>query len=42
LFKLKKIEKRLYTSTARELARQRSQYLDGFFEQLIAEINGER
>lgn len=42
LFKLKKIEKKLYTHTAREIARGRSQYLDGFFEQLIAEINGER
>ena len=42
LFKLQKIEKKLYTQTARELAKERSQYLDGFFEQLIAEINGER
>jgi uncharacterized protein len=42
LFKLKKIEKKLFTQTAREIARGRSQYLDGFFEQLIAEINGER
>lgn len=42
LFKLKKIKDRLYTSAARELAKQRSQYLDDFFEQLIAEINGER
>lgn len=42
LFKLKKIEKKLFTQTAREIARGRSGYLDGFFEQLIAEINGER
>ena len=42
LFKLNKIEKRLYTATARSLAHERSLYLDGFFEQLIAEINGER
>ncbi|KAF0111256.1 MAG: hypothetical protein FD147_1007 [Chloroflexi bacterium] len=42
LFKLRKIEKKLFTSTARGLARERSQYLDGFFERLIAEINGER
>ena len=42
LFKLKKIEKKLFTETARQIARQRSQYLDGFFDQLIAEINGER
>jgi len=42
IFKLKKIESKLFTKTARELARGRSRYLDGFFEQLIAEINGER
>jgi uncharacterized protein len=42
LYKLKKVEKKLFTQTARELARGRSQYLDGFFDQLIAEINGER
>lgn len=42
LFKLKNVENRLFTTTAREIARARSDYLDGFFEQLIAEINGER
>jgi uncharacterized protein len=42
LFKLRKIEKKLYTATARQLAHERSQYLDDFFVQLIAEINGER
>ncbi len=42
LYKLKKIEAKLYTRRARELARGRSQYLEGFFAQLIAEINGER
>jgi uncharacterized protein len=42
LFKLKKIEGKLYTQTAKGLARGRGAYLDGFFEQLIAEINGER
>jgi len=42
LFKLRKIEKKLYTSSARELAHARSRYLDEFFIQLIAEINGER
>lgn len=42
LFKLRNIEKRLYTSTARALARERSQYLDEFFIQLKAEINGEK
>ncbi len=42
LFKLKKIEAKLFTQTAKDLARGRSAYLDRFFEQLIAEINGER
>ncbi len=42
LFKLKKVESRLYTQSAKALARARSQYLDTFFKQLIAEINGER
>lgn len=42
LYKLKNVEKRLFTKTAREIASARSKYLDGFFEQLIAEINGER
>ncbi len=42
LFKLRNIEKRLFTSTARQLARERSRYLDNFFVQLIAEIKGER
>jgi uncharacterized protein len=42
LFKLQKVEDRLYTKTAKALARQRSQHLDDFFKQLIAEINGER
>lgn len=42
LFKLRKIEKKLYTNRAREVARERSRYLDEFFLQLIAEINGER
>jgi len=42
LFKLRNVEKRLYTATARQLARQRSEYLKEFFIQLMAEINGER
>ncbi len=42
LFKLRNIEKKLYTAAARQLARERSRYLDDFFVQLIAEINGER
>lgn len=42
LFKLRNVEKRLFTSTARELARERGEYLAGFFQQLIAEIDGEK
>lgn len=42
LFKLRNVEKRLFTNTARELARERSRYLEEFFNQLIAETNGER
>ena len=42
LFKLRNVEKRLYTQTAREIARQRGQYLEEFFNQLIAEYKGER
>ncbi len=42
LFKLRNVEKRLFTNTARELAQERSRYLEEFFNQLIAETNGER
>lgn len=41
LFKLRNVQKRLYTATARELARERTQYLEEFFMRLIKEINGE-
>ncbi len=41
LFKLRNVENRLYTDTARRIARERTQYLEGFFERLIKEINGE-
>jgi len=42
LFKLRNVEKRLFTPTARAIARERSQYLEEFFQRLIAEINGDR
>jgi uncharacterized protein len=42
LFKLRNVESRLFTATARQLAQARGQYLKEFFTQLIAEINGER
>ncbi|HNR02062.1 MAG TPA: HD domain-containing protein [Anaerolineaceae bacterium] len=42
LFKLRNVEKRLFTQTARLIARQRGKYLEEFFNQLIAEYKGER
>jgi uncharacterized protein len=42
LFKLRNVESRLFTQTAHQLAQQRAEYLKQFFDQLIAEINGER
>lgn len=42
LFKLRNVEKRLFTDTARALACERGLYLEEFFNQLIAEINGEK
>ena len=42
LFKLRKIQDRLYTASAKALAAGRSRYLDEFFVQLQAEIKGER
>jgi uncharacterized protein len=42
LFKLKKIEKKLFTKTAKAIAKDRTLYLDEFFTRLIAEINGEK
>ena len=41
LFKLRNVEKRLFTSSAKQIARERTQYLEVFFERLINEINGE-
>jgi uncharacterized protein len=41
IFKLRNVEKRLYTNTARKIARARTQYLEDFFQRLIKEINGE-
>jgi uncharacterized protein len=42
LFKLRKIKDMLYTQTAREIAIQRDEYLADFFQQLAAELAGER
>ncbi|HVN55939.1 MAG TPA: HD domain-containing protein [Anaerolineaceae bacterium] len=42
LFKLSKVKERLFTSTARQWAEARHQYLAGFYQQLAAEIRGER
>ncbi len=41
VFKLRNVEKRLYTRTAKELARARTEYLEQFFNRLIKEYNGE-
>jgi len=41
IFKLRNVEKRLYTKTAKEFARARTEYLDQFFTRLIKEYNGE-
>jgi len=42
LFKLRKIQDRLFTPTAKKLALERSKYLDDFFVQLLAEVKGDR
>ena len=42
LFKLRKVEDRMFTDTGRSIARERGLYLKAFFEQLIAEIHGEK
>lgn len=42
LFKLRKVKDILYTRTARALAEARDRYLEEFFQQLAAELNGER
>jgi uncharacterized protein len=42
LFKLRKIKDRLFTKTAREMAADRDAYLNNFFQQLSAELSGER
>jgi uncharacterized protein len=42
LFKLRKIKDRLFTPAARALAVERDAYIAAYFEQLQAEMNGER
>lgn len=42
LFKLSKIQGRLFTPTARALAAERHAYLEAFFERLLQEWKGER
>jgi uncharacterized protein len=41
LFKLSKLEARIFTQTGREIARARHAYLEGFFAQLRAELRAE-
>ncbi len=42
LFKLSKIKDRLYTSTAREIAEDRHQFMADYFDRLAAEERGEK
>jgi uncharacterized protein len=42
LFKLSKIKDKMNTPTGKALAEARHRYLEGFFEQLRAEVRGER
>lgn len=42
LFKLRKIKGILFTQTARSLAEERDAYLKGFFQQMAAEMRGEK
>ena len=42
LFKLRKIKDQLFTPTGRHLAIDRTQFLAQFFDQLTAEVSGER
>jgi uncharacterized protein len=41
-FKLSKIKDKLFTPTARKIAEQRHRYMAQFFEQMAAEVNGNR
>ena len=41
VFKLARIKDRLYTPTARVIAAERHEYLEGFFERLGREVTGE-
>ena len=41
LFKLSKIKARMFTKTGKVIAEDRYQYLDAYFQRLIAEWNGE-
>jgi uncharacterized protein len=41
LFKLSKIKARMFTQTGKAIAAERHQYLDDYFQRLIAEWNGE-
>jgi uncharacterized protein len=41
VFKLSRLRDRLYTETAREIARGRHEFLVAFFQQLDAELQGE-
>jgi uncharacterized protein len=42
LFKLSKLKDRMFTQTGRAIAQERHSVLEGFFQRLIAEWNGEK
>jgi uncharacterized protein len=42
LFKLSRLAERMYTPTAKRLAAERHRFMAAFFEQLDAEVAGER
>lgn len=42
LFKLQRVKDRMYTSTGKALAEERHRYLEQFYEELAAEVRGEK
>jgi uncharacterized protein len=41
IFKLRKVKSRLYTTSAKKVARSRHQYLERYYKRLISEMNAE-
>jgi len=42
LFKLRRLKERLFTSSGRAIAERRHHFLEEFYEQLVAEVDGKR